>query len=61
LDLRGGYRFNKHVVAYLGVFNLFDRKYWNWSDVRGIADSSPIKDAYTAPGRNVSVSMKVDF
>jgi len=61
VDLRGGYRFNKHVVAYLGVFNLFDRKYWNWSDVRGIADSSPIKDAYTAPGRNVSVSMKVDF
>ncbi|MDE1007630.1 MAG: TonB-dependent receptor, partial [Paraburkholderia fungorum] len=45
----------------LGVFNLFDRKYWNWSDVRGIADSSPVKDAYTAPGRNVSVSMKMDF
>lgn len=61
VDLRGGYRFNKHVVAYLGVFNLFDRKYWNWSDVRGIADSSPVKDAYTAPGRNVSVSMKMDF
>lgn len=61
VDLRGGYRFNKHVVAYLGVFNLFDRKYWNWADVRGIADSSPIKDAYTAPGRNVSVSMKMDF
>jgi hemoglobin/transferrin/lactoferrin receptor protein len=61
VDLRGGYRFNRHVVAYLGVYNLFDRKYWNWSDVRGIADSSPIKDAYTAPGRNVSVSMKLDF
>ncbi|WCM24960.1 TonB-dependent hemoglobin/transferrin/lactoferrin family receptor [Paraburkholderia bryophila] len=61
VDLRGGYRFNKHVVAYLGVYNLFDRKYWNWSDVRGIAETSPVKDAYTAPGRNVSVSMKVDF
>lgn len=61
VDLRGGYRFNKHVVAYLGVFNLFDRKYWNWSDVRGIADTSSIKDAYTAPGRNVSVSMKIDM
>ncbi|WP_341319448.1 TonB-dependent hemoglobin/transferrin/lactoferrin family receptor [Paraburkholderia sp. IMGN_8] len=61
VDLRGGYRFSKHVVAYLGVFNLFDRKYWNWSDVRGIADTSSIKDAYTAPGRNVSVSMKIDM
>jgi hemoglobin/transferrin/lactoferrin receptor protein len=61
VDLRGGYRFSKHVTAYVGVFNLFDRKYWNWSDVRGIADSSSIKDAYTAPGRNVSVSMKIDM
>ncbi|HLX01387.1 MAG TPA: TonB-dependent hemoglobin/transferrin/lactoferrin family receptor [Trinickia sp.] len=61
VDLRGGYRFTKHVIAYLGIYNLFDRKYWNWSDVRGIAQSSPVLDAYTAPGRNVSVSMKVDF
>lgn len=61
VDLRGGYRFTKHVIAYLGVFNLFDRKYWNWSDVRGIAQSSPVLDAYSAPGRNVSVSMKMDF
>ncbi len=28
---------------------------------RGIADTSSIKDAYTAPGRNVSVSMKIDM
>lgn len=61
VDLRGGYRFSKHVIGYAGIYNLFDRKYWNWSDVRGIADASPIKDAYTAPGRNLTVSMKVDF
>jgi len=61
VDLSGGYHFTKHAIVYFGVFNLFDRKYWNWSDVRGIADSSGIKDAYTAPGRNVSISMKLDF
>ncbi|WJF92183.1 TonB-dependent hemoglobin/transferrin/lactoferrin family receptor [Paraburkholderia bonniea] len=61
VDLRAGYRFNKHVIAYFGVLNLFDRQYWNWSDVRGIAETSPIKDAYTAPGRSFSVSMKIDF
>lgn len=61
VDLRAGYRFSKQVVAYLGVFNLFDRKYWNWSDVRGIADTSSIKGAYTAPGRNVAISMKIDM
>jgi hemoglobin/transferrin/lactoferrin receptor protein len=61
VDVRGGYRFNKHVSAYLGIHNLFDRKYWNWSDVRGIAADSKVLDAYTAPGRSVAVSMKVDF
>ncbi|KVS18890.1 TonB-dependent hemoglobin/transferrin/lactoferrin family receptor [Burkholderia multivorans] len=61
VDLRGGYRFNKHVSATVGIRNLFDRKYWNWSDVRGIAADSPVLDAYTSPGRTVAVSMKVDF
>jgi len=41
--------------------NLFNETYWRWSDVRGLADSSTVKDAYTAPGRNVQVSMRYDF
>ncbi|KWH26867.1 hypothetical protein WL99_20890 [Burkholderia cepacia] len=61
VDLRGGYRFNKHVSATIGIHNLFDRKYWNWSDVRGIAADSQVLDAYTSSGRTVAVSMKVDF
>ncbi|WP_322066415.1 TonB-dependent hemoglobin/transferrin/lactoferrin family receptor [Burkholderia ubonensis] len=61
VDVRGGYRFSKHVSATIGIRNLFDRKYWNWSDVRGIAADSQVLDAYTAPGRTVAVSMKVDF
>nr|WP_249174893.1 TonB-dependent hemoglobin/transferrin/lactoferrin family receptor [Burkholderia ambifaria] len=61
VDLRGGYRFNKHVSATIGIRNLFDRKYWNWSDVRGIAADSQVLDAYTSSGRTVAVSMKVDF
>ncbi|CAB3753870.1 membrane protein [Burkholderia sp. MSh2] len=61
VDLRGGYRFSKHVSATIGIRNLFDRKYWNWSDVRGIAADSRVLDAYTSPGRTVAVSMKVDF
>ncbi|AOJ29584.1 TonB-dependent hemoglobin/transferrin/lactoferrin family receptor [Burkholderia seminalis] len=61
VDLRGGYRFSKHVSATIGIRNLFDRKYWNWSDVRGIAADSQVLDAYSSPGRTVAVSMKVDF
>jgi len=41
--------------------NVFDTKYWRWSDVRGLADNSTIKDAYTAPGRNAQLSVRYDF
>ena len=44
-----------------GVFNLFDEKYAAWSDVRGLADTSTAKDAYTRPGRNASVSASFRF
>lgn len=44
-----------------GVFNIFDRKYAWWNDVRGLADTSTVKDAYTQPGRNGSVSLSYRF
>jgi hemoglobin/transferrin/lactoferrin receptor protein len=44
-----------------GLFNLLDKKYAWWSDVRGLAASSPITDAFTQPGRNVSVSLTARF
>lgn len=61
VDLSGGYRFNKYATAYIGIHNVFDRKYWNWSDVRGLADNSTVKDAYTAPGRNLAVTLKLQY
>jgi hemoglobin/transferrin/lactoferrin receptor protein len=47
-----------------GVFNLLDKKYTWWSDVRGLAPTPTnlaIADAYTQPGRNVSVSLTARF
>ena len=41
--------------------NIFDTKYWRWSDVSGLASNSAIKDSYTAPGRNAQVSVKFEF
>lgn len=61
LDLSGGYHINKNATLYAGVYNVFDRKYWNWSDVRNIADNSTVKDAYSAPGRSVAVSLKLQY
>lgn len=41
--------------------NLADAKYTNWSDVRGIAVTTTVADAYTQPGRNVAVSARYQF
>lgn len=44
-----------------GVFNILDEKYAWWSDVRGLASTSTVTDAYTQPGRNVSASLSFRF
>lgn len=44
-----------------GLFNITDEKYAWWSDVRGLAATSTITDAYTQPGRNLSVSASYRF
>jgi hemoglobin/transferrin/lactoferrin receptor protein len=49
------------VTLRAGIFNILDAKYAWWSDVRGLADSSTVQDAYTQAGRNASVSVSVRF
>ncbi|MET0274488.1 MAG: TonB-dependent hemoglobin/transferrin/lactoferrin family receptor [Phenylobacterium sp.] len=44
-----------------GVFNLTDETYWWWNDVRGLSSTAVSRDAYTQPGRNVSVSLTYSF
>ncbi|ATY34666.1 TonB-dependent receptor domain-containing protein [Sphingomonas psychrotolerans] len=61
LDITAYWRVLPDITLRAGVFNLTDRKYWQWADIRGLATSSPIKDAYTQPGRNGSVSLSVRF
>ncbi len=60
-DLSGQVRFSKAVRLNAGIYNLTDRKYWNWSDVIGVAANSPVIDAYTQPGRYLRVSLVADF
>ena len=61
LDATAFVRLTDGVTLRAGVFNLFDRKYAWWNDVRGVASTSTIKDAYTQPGRNGSVSVSYRF
>ena len=63
LNLSGQWRIRKDIRMNLAINNLTDRKYWNWSDVQGLAsNASPVVvDAYTQPGRHASASLVVDF
>jgi hemoglobin/transferrin/lactoferrin receptor protein len=67
VDVIGYYQFNKNFSINAGVFNIFDRKYVLWSDVRGnteldrLGQENPVIDSLTQPGRNASVSFKYQF
>ena len=63
LDLLGYYKFSDKVTLNVGLFNLLDKKYWNYQDVRGLEiqrDSSDIARS-TLPGFNATVALKVVF
>jgi hemoglobin/transferrin/lactoferrin receptor protein len=57
IDLTAAYSLSDHAQARIGIFNVTNRKHWWWNDVRGLAATSPITDAFTMPGRNVSASL----
>jgi hemoglobin/transferrin/lactoferrin receptor protein len=59
LDLTGYWRVTDRVTARACVFNLTDETYWWWSDIRGLSSTSTVLDAYSQPGRNVSVSLSL--
>lgn len=61
LDLLAHWDFAPGATLNFGVFNLTDRKYWGWTDVTGVAGSSPVLDRFTRPGRNVAMSVAVSW
>lgn len=61
LDATAFVRVMDALTLRAGVFNILDKKYSWWSDVRGLAATSLVTDAYTQPGRNASVSLSFRF
>jgi hemoglobin/transferrin/lactoferrin receptor protein len=61
LDLSASWRLRPGLKLSAAVRNLTDRTYWDWGNVRGIAGTSPVLDAYTAPGRSVSMALVSTF
>ena len=59
VDVTAYWNITDQVTARVGVFNVFDETYSWWSDIRGVATSSTVRDAYTQPGRNIGVSLSL--
>jgi hemoglobin/transferrin/lactoferrin receptor protein len=61
LDLLGWWRPVKNVTVNAGVFNIFDKKYWQWGNVRLLNANAQNLDFFTSPGRNASVTVKFEI
>ena len=62
VDLAGWYKPSANSKLVLAVNNLFDRKYWLWSDIRNADGYNPTAPAfYTQPGRKLRLSVQADF
>ncbi|UZM11900.1 TonB-dependent hemoglobin/transferrin/lactoferrin family receptor [Pseudomonas kielensis] len=68
LDLAGFYKVSDEVTLSAGVYNLADKKYWQWDNVRGYdsvgeaAVLSPANlDRLTEPGRNFAINLIWDI
>ncbi|WP_460042151.1 TonB-dependent receptor [Pseudomonas sp. S2_H01] len=68
LDLTGFYKVTDDVTVSGGLYNLADKKYWQWEDVRGYDGvgeagvTAPASlDRLTEPGRNVAINLVLDI
>lgn len=60
-DLIGAYQISPNVTLRAGIFNIFNARYFNAIDVRGLASTNPNLELYRAPGRSVSASLSARF
>jgi hemoglobin/transferrin/lactoferrin receptor protein len=61
LDLLVHANIGERLRINAGVFNLTDKKYWEWSDVRSETVGSTIIDRYSRPGLNASANAVFRF
>ena len=55
-DLISGLKISTHSQLRVGVYNLTDKKYWLWQQVRNFEPSDPIIEAMTQASRHFKVS-----
>lgn len=61
LDLSAWWDISRHLQLGARVGNLGDKRYTTWADVRGLAASTTLAEAYTQPGRHISTQVRYQF
>ena len=57
LDLTGYWQATEQLSVNAGLYNLGDKQYWQWGDVRSISEDSTSLGRYTQPGRYAAVNL----
>lgn len=62
-DLAAWIKPGRDTRVTIAVNNVFDKKYWVWSDIRhmDVHASTPGLDFYSQPGRNLRIAFQADF
>lgn len=61
-DLNAWWHFDKSSRLNIALNNLFDKKYWLWSDIRQADSRAPLGVSfYSQPGRSLSATLSYDF
>ena len=60
-DLTGYFNFTKNLRASAGIYNLTDRRYWHWQDVRELDAGRADLTRFTQPGLNTRVTLTLSF
>lgn len=60
-DLVGQYRATSWLRIDAGVYNLADRRYCEWADVRGLPANDPAIERFTRPGRVIQTTFVIDL
>ncbi len=61
VDLTTTWHAGQRLAVRAGVFNLGDKTWWRWGDVRRLPANDPLIPARSAPGRSLSISFSLGF
>jgi hemoglobin/transferrin/lactoferrin receptor protein len=61
-DVSVWWKIGRNAQLTVAMNNVFDKKYWLWSDIRQADASNPVGvDFYSQPGRSLSLALRADF